>query len=312
MNKRITSMDLLKGVAALFVIWIHEQFPGMTGQLINRIGSFAVPVFFMVSGFFSRYSDRGKLTKSIKHIVSLLCITYILNIMRLFICEGFSVLAVVDAIAAHLNLRDVVLFFVLNITHISGVAWFMFALLYCYILHWVFHRQVQDQRIFLLIPFCFACGMAVRFLIPSIGDHNIWFMGIPYYLCGQWFRVNQTCVVKLSPVVPLVIATTGFGILVLSLFAIHELFYLGHWLLAPSLFALAIRYPNWKMELLERVGSTYSFFVYIGHALMIHIFNAILPVGDSILLAWVRPVLLAAATIGCAALWHDVIRRKKV
>lgn len=55
---RNTSLDILKGVAALFVIWIHEQFPGVTGHLVNRIGAFAVPVFFMVSGYFGQNASR--------------------------------------------------------------------------------------------------------------------------------------------------------------------------------------------------------------------------------------------------------------
>ena len=98
--------------------------------------------------------------------------------------------------------------------------------------------------------------------------------------------------------------------LVASLFTAVISSYLSALIMAAGLFGLCQARPAIRCSLLERIGSTYSFFVYIGHALMIHVFNAILPVGDSLLLAWTRPVLLAAATIGCAALWYDVIRRK--
>ena len=310
MKTRIKSLDTLKGIAALFIIWIHEQFPGTTGQLIDRIGMFAVPVFFMVSGFFARTSSREKLTNSIRHTLLLLGLTYVLNILRIIVFQGFA--AALKSVVEALSLRSLILLGALNISPISGVAWFLFALLYCYILHWIFHKYVQNQRIFLLIPLCFTVGFAVRCLLPSIGDHNAWFMGIPYYLCGQWFCENREKIERTPLPYFVILAWIGFSVLVFSLFVFDPIFYIGHIFLSIPLFALCIHFPNWHNPLLARIGSTYNYFVYVGHALMIHIFNAILPGGDSMLLAWVRPVLLAAATFGCAALWYDVIRRKKV
>lgn len=305
---RNTSLDLLKGVAALFVIWIHEQFPGMTGQLINRIGGFAVPVFFMVSGYFSCNSSREKLRKSIRHILTLILITYGLNLLRIVVFDGFY--AAVDALTGAFAPKTLLLWIVLNITPISGVSWFLFALLYCYILHWMFHVQVQNRQTYLLIPVCLAAGLAVRLVMPSIGTNNAWFCGIPCYLTGRWFRDNRSFAEGFSVKSYIMAALLALSILVMSLFNAKSLGYVAAIMLATALFGLCIRYPDCRGGLLERIGSTYSFFVYIGHALMIHIFNAILPVGDNMFLAWIRPVLLAAATIGCAALWHDVIRRK--
>ena len=302
-SARNTSLDVLKGIAALFVIWIHEQFPGVAGQLINHIGAFAVPVFFMVSGYFSRYSSREKLGRSIQHILVLILITYALNLLRIVVFEGAA--AALNALINAFSPRTLVLWVVLNITPISGVAWFLFALLYCYILHWLFWSWVKDRRVYLLIPVCIAAGLAVRLFLPSVGTNNAWFCGIPCYLLGRWFREGRVRV-------PYLAAAAGLGLaaLITVFFMMPALTYPAALSMAAGLFGLCVRFPGRRCALLERIGSTYSFFVYIGHALMIHIFNAILPVGDSILLAWTRPVLLAAATIGCAALWYDLIRRK--
>lgn len=308
---RNTSLDVLKGVAALFVIWIHEQFPGVTGQLIDRVGSFAVPVFFLVSGYFSRKSSRKKLEKSIRHTLYLIACNYALSFVRIFVFNAFSITAVVDAISKVLTFKWMTLWLVLNVTaHISGIAWFLFALLYCYILHWCFHRQCQDRRIFYLIPISLVCGFAILFLYPQIGVRNIWFMGIPYYLGGQWFAENQEHVKRIAARHFVLSGMIGCAILVLSMFVMEPIYYIGYGLLSASLFALCICFPDCHNRLLARMGSRYNFFIYVGHALMIHVFNAILPVGDSLLLAWIRPVLLAAATIGCAAVWYDLIWRK--
>lgn len=305
---RNTSLDILKGVAALFVIWIHEQFPGVTGQLVNRIGVFAVPVFFMVSGYFGQNASRRKLEKSIRHILTLIGIAYGLNLLRILVFDGGT--AMVDALIDAFSPRTLILWILLNITPISGVSWFLFALLYCYILHWLFHRWITNRRVFLLIPVCIAGGLAVRLLMPSIGTNNAWFCGIPCYLIGSWYRVNQEHLSKI-PVSQYIAGTVlGLGMLIGSVFAMDFLFYPAAFVTAASLFGLCIRFPGGRNPLLQRIGSTYSFFVYIGHALMIHVFNAILPVGDNVLLAWIRPVLIAAATIGCAAFWHEIIRRR--
>lgn len=307
---RNTTLDVLKGIAALFVIWIHEQFPGITGQLINRIGAFAVPVFFMVSGFFAWSASREKVARSIRHILTLIAITYGLNLLRVLLFRGAA--AAVEALAGAFAPKTLLLWIVLNITPISGVAWFLFALLYCYILHWMFHRWMKDRRIFLLIPVCMAVGLAVKLLLPSVGTNNAWFCGIPCYLLGRLFREERERLARIPASRFFLGGLTGLVLLSVSVFTAELIAYPGAFLLASSLFCLCVRFPGVRGGLLERIGSTYAFFVYVGHALMIHIFNAILPVGDSILLAWVRPVLLAAATIGCAALWYDVIRRKKV
>lgn len=304
-NARNTSLDLLKGIAALFVIWIHEQFPGVTGQLIDQIGAFAVPVFFMVSGYFSHSSSREKLARSIRHILTLIVIAYGLNLLRVAVFNGAA--GAVDALMDAFKPKTLILWVVLNITPISGVAWFLFALLYCYILHWLFLGWMKDRRVFLLIPVCIAAGLAVQLLMPAVGTNNAWFCGIPCYLIGRWFRADRA---QTAPGWYGALALSGLGLLTASLFMLEALAYPGSFAMAAGMFGLCIRYPGLRGGLLGRIGSTYSFFVYIGHALMIHVFNAILPVGDSILLAWTRPVLLAAVTVGCAAVWYDLIRRK--
>ena len=305
---RNSSMDVLKGIAALFVIWIHEQFPGIFGQVVNQLGAFAVPVFFMVSGFFSFRATREKLGRSIRHILTLIAITYGLNLLRILIFNGTA--AVIDALIDAFSPKTLVLWGVLNITPISGVAWFLFALLYCYLLHWLFLKQMEDDRVYLLIPLCIMAGLVVQVLLPSVGTNNAWFRGIPCYLTGRLFRQNRERLGKSSGAGLWIMAALGLGSLILSVFTADFLAYPSSFLMAAALFGLCVRFPDCRCGLLERIGSTYSFFVYIGHALMIHVFNAVLPVGDNVLLAWVRPVLLAAATIGCAAIWYDVIRRK--
>ena len=45
-------LDFIKGIACIFVVFFHCSFPGIMGMSIAAVGRFAVPFFFMVSGYF--------------------------------------------------------------------------------------------------------------------------------------------------------------------------------------------------------------------------------------------------------------------
>ncbi|HIY19716.1 MAG TPA: acyltransferase family protein [Candidatus Blautia avistercoris] len=49
---RNSSIDSLKAVAAYFVIFIHFSFPEWFGEAADAAARTAVPVFFLVSGYF--------------------------------------------------------------------------------------------------------------------------------------------------------------------------------------------------------------------------------------------------------------------
>lgn len=53
-------LDYLKGIACIFVVFMHCEFPGVMGIAVQAISRFCVPFFFMVSGWFCfRPLDRN-------------------------------------------------------------------------------------------------------------------------------------------------------------------------------------------------------------------------------------------------------------
>ena len=50
MNKNYT-LYFFEGLACLLVVLIHAPFPGTLGIIFSSAGRFAVPFFFMISGF---------------------------------------------------------------------------------------------------------------------------------------------------------------------------------------------------------------------------------------------------------------------
>ena len=68
-------LDGMKAIAACMVIFIHIDLPGQTGVFIEALSRFAVPFFFMISGYFCYYNGKDasdKIPGKIFHIVKLM------------------------------------------------------------------------------------------------------------------------------------------------------------------------------------------------------------------------------------------------
>ena len=70
-KQRLYRMDHFKLLAAYFVIFIHSLFPGNYGIAVKTIARFAVPFFFLCSGFFLYGNKPENIIKKALHILKL-------------------------------------------------------------------------------------------------------------------------------------------------------------------------------------------------------------------------------------------------
>lgn len=52
---RADNIDILKAICAFLIVCIHVPFPGKEGPYFTALTRIAVPIFFMITGYF--YSD---------------------------------------------------------------------------------------------------------------------------------------------------------------------------------------------------------------------------------------------------------------
>ena len=64
-------MDFIKGIACICVVFMHCEFPGQLGVVVQAVSRFCVPFFFMVSGFYCFGNDTSKVKKKILHILKI-------------------------------------------------------------------------------------------------------------------------------------------------------------------------------------------------------------------------------------------------
>ena len=65
-------LNAVKCIACIAVVFMHCEFPGLLGTIVQTLSRFCVPFFFMISGYYCFYSngidDSDKLNHKIKHI----------------------------------------------------------------------------------------------------------------------------------------------------------------------------------------------------------------------------------------------------
>lgn len=49
---RFVGYDILKFVCAFFIVCIYTSFPGVVGEYFIALTRIAVPIFFMITGFY--------------------------------------------------------------------------------------------------------------------------------------------------------------------------------------------------------------------------------------------------------------------
>lgn len=196
-------LDFLKGIACLFVVWMHCEFPGKTGVAIQAISRFSVPFFFMISGFFS-----GKLAQSggisliynnkVKHILKITLWSSLFYfawaVISNFVWQDKSLSVTVRQIIVWLAFNQPVI--------IAGHIWFLYALLYDYILVSlldgirIHDRQFLFGAISLVLLFVFGQGFhLLGILIPNYVYRNWLIEGLAFFMLGRWVKENKNRVV---------------------------------------------------------------------------------------------------------------------
>lgn len=296
-------LDFLKGIAACFVVFMHVRFPGSFGEYVARIGTFAVPVFFMTSGYFSLNASKSKTLKSIRRTAVYLFVAYLLNIIRIFAENSFDLSAVSAFFKTEVfTLSHMAKFIVLSQSSVSGVAWFLISLLVCYVLKYLLGRKLRYLGYLGLF-------IGVIGVLPPVSNYfglpinNPWINGIPFFIIGELLADNKEWVkTNLSNVLLCVASIIGFALVIIACYYGKQWWHIGTLLLSPSLFVLFSR-MNMPFNRFCLFGSTYAFFIYIVHPLVMHAYDAIRTM-PSISELWLRPIIVLAVTVLLAVIYY--------
>ena len=200
--KKNNTLELLKLFASYMVVFIHVVFPGKMGSVVDSLARFAVPFFFLVSGFYSYKITYEKIKKRIINIFNLIIIssvcygvcTMVFNTIVLLIdgnTEGIaSLFSNFFSFTAIANL----IFFSVPLSSLH--LWYLFAILYVYVIFYFATKfKVSDKIIFIIsfsllgLNIMLGEGLSLfKVVLPAHIVRNFWITGIPFFALGLFVK----------------------------------------------------------------------------------------------------------------------------
>lgn len=324
-------LDFLKGIACMFVVFMHCEFPGITGIAVQAISRFCVPFFFMVSGYFCfrplvQQSDIQNaaivnrsgcnsliIKKKVTHIAkitfyaSLFYLAFVLLQQLFFHNQNFTI--------TWLALFNWVVFNVPKV--VAGQYWFLFALLYAYIFYGLLEKLNLRKFSYIL-----AAVMFVVYVIMAQGMHLVgigipnhiyrnWLVeAFPYFMLGHWIHENQERInISNKTLITIIIVTTllcwverwimgrDFGVNIVTIPQVFALFLYG------------VKNPTRHEGIIQKLGRDCSMMVYIFHPAVWHSLDGVYimeGLSNNMPALFLKPILVLGISILMALLFNAI------
>ncbi|MBQ5560806.1 MAG: acyltransferase [Lachnospiraceae bacterium] len=310
-------LNILKGIACIFVVFMHSRFPGITGDALATAGGWAVPIFFMISGYYAwnKNKDVGiiKTKKKIKKNIEITIGTMIAYIIWDW-CTALFLNHNVNELIKKYNVKNFLKIFITNDVDFQtgGQLWFMVALIYAYLMTYFMFKIEKDEWIFPVV----VLTLFIRVVLTSFSNYhlylNFWFDGFPFFFLGYLIRQKNE---KIHCNNSRVLLLGVFGAIIFSeLQNIWKLpiniFEIGTIIAGVLLFIFALE--NGKIvrqSLFEKIGVKYSLWIYLTHVMAINIMEVVgkrLSIHENNYYLWIRPIIVLSISVVFSMIIYNV------
>lgn len=197
-SKRYEGLDFAKLICAFAVICIHTSFSGK--KYVEPLTRFAVPIFFMITGYFySTIKHNKREWLQIKKTIVLFIYSNLLylvwGVVRCVLSdESFS-----NLIGSILSLKAWIKFICFNESMFAGHLWYLGALIYVLVIVLAVDKYSNREKLYKFIPVfllsnvIFGNYSTIIFgeRVPLILTRNFLFCGLPFFLLGDALREKQ-------------------------------------------------------------------------------------------------------------------------
>lgn len=294
-KKRNIGLDILKIIVAFLVICIHAPFENEFGKDLKAISRCAVPIFFMITGFF--YTSKMNNVKSNKQILKLLKLCIISNIFYIifqivmFSIDGKEYSSLFKGICNKQTIKNLILY---NESPVYFHLWYLNALLYVLIIVKFVNKYNIVKYMYYISPILLILDLIygkyslllLHREIPYIQIRNYLFVGIPYFYIGNFISqyIYSRLKEKNNKVYMLFIILFMITTIIerraltsLNLNATRE-HYISSTFLAIALFLYFLLYNSKRKctkfeKLVGKIGREYSTLIYILHPVVIEILS---------------------------------------
>ena len=293
---RVYGLDILKALCAFLVVVIHAPFPGKVGSYLVALSRIAVPIFFMITGYF--YTDTQNRKRELESIKKILILCLFSNVLYFLWGLFIGILRgeVKQYFFQMFTWKSLLNFFIFNESPFASHLWYLSAILYVlifvYLLNKIFPKYFSKILLIatpflLLTDLIFGKYSLLLFQreYPYIFVRNFLCVGIPYFTVGYYLRKHREDIEEFIQKRFLLVSL----ILIFTFTTILEKYLLNHFEVSAtrehyisttflSIFVFLIftrNYWNGKMSFLYGVGRSYSSYIYIVHPIIIMVLDII-------------------------------------
>lgn len=331
MKKQNECLNFFKGIACILVVSLHVRFPVETVDgVLQCIARFAVPLFFMISGYYCCFEDNSiylkKLPGKIKHIVKICLLSFGFWIVMMyavcFLGSGEHDAAMLTA--SILSINSLVRLVLLNDDPVISILWFLFALLYCYLIYYLAAR-VKCLKV---LPKLVVPALILHFVIGNIGTgllswsidveyyRNVWLMGFPLFTIGHGIKKKQDFILKKvgsREALILLLCGSVLSLIEWSIVGGRQQMYVGSIVMAASCIIYSVWNVNRKVIApVAYIGRYLSMYIYVLHisvGIMIDRVVKMININEMFLYQCLKPSLVILSTIVISALINSAMRK---
>lgn len=274
-SSRQESFDFLKFFLAFLVVVIHTGFAGYAGLGIKAFARIAVPMFFMITGYYLPVMSDEKFRKYLIKITCLTVFSTLFYTLIPYVQSQTGSHVSTDWFAQTFSMKRILKWFLLNEFMLAGHLWYFYALLYVLVIIYITRKIKKMNMLYMLIPFLFLGDYLLSFFGRIVYYRNFLFLGLPYVLLGCLFRNYENRILDMFHKSRTLIL--WFVILCISLcvemlvyklagFMVVRDHYLFTLPMVACAFILALRNPHYGAgSFFAFAGKKYSAYIYILH-----------------------------------------------
>lgn len=324
---RNNNIDSLKSICAFLIVCIHVPFPGEIGSYITALSRIAVPIFFMITGYF--YSDVVKKGRTARQIKKIFVLMVEANLVY-FVWKWFytAVTSNVAFISSTFTVKNLLRFVFFNDSPLNGHLWYLGAILYVLIITAIANKLRITKVLYWLTPVLLILDLVLgKYSLvlfnrefPYVLVRNFLFVGIPYFCIGRMIRegvgqkINKNTTVLLIFIFSLTTCTERFILVSADMNPTRD-HYISTTFLAIVMFLFALKCGSgkepinldknivggggyWLTDLLAIIGRKYSTWLYIFHPIFITCIGAVMnKIGLYGVYKYVAPLVIYVVTI---------------
>ena len=306
-KNRSQTLDFLKGVACIAVVFIHVSFNGFTGDVIRNLSRFAVPCFYMIAGYFALGCSDTVIYRRLVKIIKIFL--YALSIW--FICCLFVHIFKHDFQSWLMNiftLKSLLKCIVFCTIDFAIPLWYLVAMIETYFLWFFIIRYDKVNDILKFLPIIFL----LQFILTTYVESNNlpWSLKINFITRAlPWFLLGY-CINKYKNISMSIKDYKLFlyGIIGIVVTHFHIIFKtridfscIGLFIYSTAIFLFAIKYENAKLSnIITYIGNKLSLNVYILHCLvasLLHYINILMFHFSHSIITFFKPVIVVIFTL---------------